>query len=68
MDHNERIDAEHQCPLNYHLLVDDLRMDQKLLQAVHRELKEKYNIDHVTILLEETDMQNTFRHTILIRL
>ena len=47
--------------LSCHLQVDDLRMGQKLLRAVHRELKEKYNIDHVTIQLEEADHVQHFQ-------
>ncbi len=38
--------------LSCHLRVDDLHEGQKLLTPIHRELKEKYNIDHVTIQLE----------------
>ena len=39
--------------LSCHLRVDDLHEGQKLLTSIHRELKEKYNIDHVTIQLED---------------
>ncbi|MCG8341422.1 MAG: cation diffusion facilitator family transporter [Chlorobiales bacterium] len=39
--------------LSCHLQVDDLQEGQKLLIPIHRELKEKYNIDHVTIQLED---------------
>lgn len=39
--------------LSCHLQVDDLQEGQKLLPPIHRELKEKYNIDHVTIQLED---------------
>ncbi len=39
--------------LSCHLLVDDLDEGQRLLTPIHRELKEKYNIDHVTIQLED---------------
>ena len=39
--------------LSCHLQVDDIQEGQKLLIPIHRELKEKYNIDHVTIQLEE---------------
>lgn len=38
--------------LSCHLQVDDLTNGQHLLEPVHRELKEKFNIDHVTIQLE----------------
>ena len=41
--------------LSCHLKVDDLQEGQKLLLPIHRELKEKYNIDHVTIQLEDSD-------------
>ena len=39
--------------LSCHLRVDDLREGQKLLMSIHGELKEKFNIDHVTIQLED---------------
>ena len=39
--------------LSCHLQVDNLHEGQKLLHPIHRELKEKYNIDHVTIQLED---------------
>lgn len=39
--------------LSCHLLVDDLDEGQQLLTPIHRELKEKYDIDHVTIQLED---------------
>ncbi|WP_294345279.1 cation diffusion facilitator family transporter [Prosthecochloris sp.] len=39
--------------LSCHLQVDNLQEGQKLLTPIHRELKEKYNIDHVTIQLED---------------
>ena len=41
--------------LSCHLRVNNLDEGQKLLEAVHRELKEKFNIDHVTIQLEYSD-------------
>ncbi len=43
--------------LSCHLQVDNLHEGQKLLHTVHRELKEKFNIDHVTIQLEEERLE-----------
>ncbi len=39
--------------LSCHLLVDNFEAGQNILVPIHRELKEKYNIDHVTIQLED---------------
>lgn len=39
--------------LSCHLLVKNLDAGQNILVPIHRELKEKYNIDHVTIQLED---------------
>lgn len=38
--------------LSCHLLVDDPERAPALLDAIHKELKDRYNIDHVTIQLE----------------
>lgn len=38
--------------LSCHLLIDDSREGERLLGLIHSELKSRYNIDHVTIQLE----------------
>jgi len=40
--------------LSCHLFVDNVTSSQRILTSIHRKLKEKYNIDHITIQLENT--------------
>jgi cobalt-zinc-cadmium efflux system protein len=44
--------------LSCHILVDDYKHSQEVLLGLNKMLKERYNIDHVTIQLEDNHVNN----------